>query len=701
MDAATLDPQTLTPFFAPRGVALIGASANPRKLGHAIWRNLTQSGYAGPVYPVNPRYQTLGGMPCYADVSTVPDPVDLAVIILPAPHTPAAVEACGQRGLKAAVIISGGFKEVGPEGAALEAECVALARRYGLRLMGPNGIGTVDLTTGLNTTFLRGLPEPGRIAFVSQSGAVCGGVVDYARGQQLGFSHLVSLGNEADVTETDLLAYLADAPQAGVIAAYVEAITDGRRFMQVARQITPAKPIVLLKAGQTEAGDRAVSSHTGSLAGAHAAYSAACAQSGVIEAGTVGQLLDIARGLTCPVLPAGSRVAIVTNAGGPAVLAADSLARSGLSLPELVAETQAALRGKLVPSAQVFNPVDMLGGAEPADYAFAVQTALTDQAVEAVVAIHVPQALVKPAAVAAALAEVADGAAKPLLVCLMGDDSVVGARRLLHQQRVPVYTFPEVVGPVLQAMNRYRAWRESAPEGLPALRVDTAAAAALLPAQAGPLAEAAARPVLAAYGLPLIPAEVARTPAAAAQAAARLGFPVALKIVSPDIIHKSEAGGITLNLSDAAAVEAAFRQLRQAAAAAQPQARLTGALVQPMAPPGPEIIIGLRRDPQFGPLLMVGLGGIYVELLTDVAFRVAPVSRTEARAMLAETRAGRLLAGLRGQPAADREAVVDALLRLGQLALDFPQIAEVEINPLRVLPQGQGALALDARIILE
>jgi len=257
------------------------------------------------------------------------------------------------------------------------------------------------------------------------------------------------------------------------------------------------------------------------------------------------------------------------------------------------------------------------------------------------------------------------------------------------------------VGPVLQAMNRYRAWRESAPEGLPALRVDTAAAAALLPAQAGPLAEAAARPVLAAYGLPLIPAEVARTPAAAAQAAARLGFPVALKIVSPDIIHKSEAGGITLNLSDAAAVEAAFRQLRQAAAAAQPQARLTGALVQPMAPPGPEIIIGLRRDPQFGPLLMVGLGGIYVELLTDVAFRVAPVSRTEARAMLAETRAGRLLAGLRGQPAADREAVVDALLRLGQLALDFPQIAEVEINPLRVLPQGQGALALDARIILE
>lgn len=694
----------LTPFFAPQGVALIGASANPAKLSHAVLHNLTHSGYKGPVYPVNPRHRKMAGLTCYAGIADVPDPVELAVIILPAGLTPAALEACGQRGLKAAIIISGGFKEVGPAGAALEDECVAIARRYGMRLMGPNGIGTVDLYTGLNTTFLRGLPQPGRIAFVSQSGAVCGGVVDYVSGKQIGFSHFVSLGNEADLTETDLLAYLGQHPQVRVIAAYVEAISNGRRFMQVARLVAASRPVVLLKAGRTQAGDRAVSSHTGSLAGSHSAYTAAFRQSGVIEAESVAELFDISLALACQPLPAGNRVLIVTNAGGPAVLAADSLSNHGLTLPTLSGATQTTLRNRLNPSAQVANPVDMLGGAGPDEYQFALQTGLADPAVDAALVIHVPQALVNPAEVARAVSRAAAAASKPILTCLMGDSSIHEARQILHRHNLPMYVFPEAAGRVLQAMLAYRQWcahHRPEPPAQPAIDVEAARQILAAAGSRPGLGEADVRPLLQAANIPVIPGHVAATPNKAVEIASRLGYPVALKIVSPGILHKSEAGGIMLNVTGPDAVSEGYRQLLQNARDAHPAAQIDGVLVEAMAPPGHDVIIGMRRDPQFGPLLMFGLGGIYVELLTDVSFRVAPLSRSQARTMITETRAGKLLAGVRGQPPADIEAVVDCLLRLGRLALDCPQIAEIEVNPLRVLPRGRGAVALDGRVILK
>lgn len=691
----------LTPFFAPRGVAIIGASATPNKLSYGILRNMTLYGFQGQIAPVNPKADQILGLKCYPDITSVPDPLDLAVIVLPAPAIPATLEACGQRGIRAVIIISGGFKEVGDEGAALEKQILEIAARYQMRLIGPNCVGTLDLYSGLNTTFIQGVPEKGGIGFISQSGAVGGGVVDYIRNKYIGFANFASLGNEADITETDVIEYLRQDEHTRVIAVYVEMIRDGQRFIQIARQTTPHKPIVLLKAGRTSAGARAVSSHTGSLAGSHAAYRAAFLQAGVIEAETVTDLFDISMALAHQPLPKGNRVAIITNAGGPAALLSDSLAEHGLQIADLEEQTRSALRGRLNPAAQVSNPIDMLGGAEPPEYEFALQQALADPNVDAAVVILVPQALVNPLEVAEKVVQVAAAHTKPVLTCFMGEWSIEKARQHLHSHGIPMYVFPEIPGRVLGAMLQYARWLNQPPfETVPLHGIDRNAAAQIL-AQAADqtaLGEAQTRPLFEAYGIPLVAGEAAHSPRQAAEAARRLGFPVALKIISADILHKSDVGGIRLNLNDPQSVEIAYQDMLSGIAARLPQARLEGVLVERMAEKGQEVIIGMRRDPNFGPLMMFGLGGIYVELFGDVSFRVAPLSRRDALEMIQQTHAGKLLSGFRGAEPGDLQAVVDVILRLSQLALDFPQIAEMEINPLRVFPRG--VLALDGRIIL-
>lgn len=691
----------LTPFFAPRGVAIIGASATPNKLSYGILRNMTLYGFQGQIAPVNPKADQILGLKCYPDITSVPDPLDLAVIVLPAPAIPATLEACGRRGIRAVIIISGGFKEVGEEGAALENQILEIAARHQMRLIGPNCVGTLDLYSGLNTTFIQGVPEKGGIGFISQSGAVGGGVVDYIRNKYIGFANFASLGNEADITETDVIEYLSQDEHTRVIAVYVEMIRDGQRFIQVARQVTPHKPIVLLKAGRTSAGARAVSSHTGSLAGSHAAYRAAFLQAGVIEAETVTDLFDISMALANQPLPKGNRVAIITNAGGPAALLSDSLAEHGLQIADLEEQTRAALRGRLNPAAQVSNPIDMLGGAEPPEYEYALQQALADPNVDAAVTILVPQALVNPLEVAEKIVQVATAHTKPVLTCFMGEWSVEKARQHLHSHGIPMYVFPEIPGRVLGAMLQYARWLHQPPfEVVPLSGIDRNAAAQILAQTADQttLGEAQTRPLFEAYGIPLVAGEAATSPQQAAEAARRLGFPVALKIISPDILHKSDVGGIRLNLNDPQSVEVAYQDMLNSIAARLPQARLEGVLVERMAEKGQEVIIGMRRDPNFGPLMMFGLGGIYVELFGDVSFRVAPLSRRDALEMIQQTHAGKLLSGFRGSETGDLQAVVDVILRLSQLALDFPQIAEMEINPLRVFPRG--VLALDGRIIL-
>ena len=546
------------------------------------------------------------------------------------------------------------------------------------------------------------MPDEGGIGFVSQSGAVCGGVVDFLYGKKVGFSHFISLGNEADVTETDMIEYLGEEPRVRVIACYVEQIRDGRRFLEVARKVSRVKPIVLLKGGRSDAGARAVSSHTGSLAGSHAAYQAAFKQAGVVEVESFAELFDVAVAFDFQPLPKGTNAVLLTNAGGPAALTSDSLSFNGFRLEDLEADTRAELRSFLNPSAQVGNPVDMLGAAEPQDYARVIETLKKDKTVDIIIPILVPQALVDPRAVAQAVVDASRGAGKPVLTCIMGDMSVDEPRLILHSNRMPMYTLPEAMGGVLKAMKTYADWlNKPMIKRSPLSGIDKAAAEKILHApQTGKvLGEAQTRPLLEAYGIPLVKGGEAHTPQEAARLALSIGFPVAMKIISPQLLHKSDAGGIVLNLKSEAEVAAAYEQLFSSIHAKLPKAELQGVLIEQMAPRGQEVIVGLKRDPGFGPVVMFGLGGIYVELFKDVAFRVAPVSAEEALEMIHETRAGKLLTGFRGSAPADLDAVVSCIQRLGQLALDFPEIEEAEVNPLLVFPPGQGALALDGRVI--
>ncbi len=692
----------LAPFFSPTGVAIVGASTNPRKLSHGILKNMTLYGYEGGIYPINPKAESILGLKAYPNVGDVPDPADLAVIVLPASMTPDVLRSCGERGIKSAIIISGGFREVGGDGIALEQTCKAIAESYGMRLVGPNCVGTMDLYTGLNATFIEGLPARGPIGFVSQSGAVCGGVVDYIANKHIGFSHFASLGNELDVDETDMIAFFGDHPQVKVIAAYIEGIRDGEKFIRVAGEVSRRKPIVLLKAGRTDDGARAVSSHTGSLAGSYTAYQAAFEQAGVIEVPTLSVLFDVAWALSCQPLPKGDRVAIFTNAGGPAALASDALAANGFELAEISAGQQAKLAEKLNPSAQVGNPIDMLGGAEPAEYAHCLDTLLVDPAVDVLLPMLVPQALVDAGDVARAIVGSAKKTEKTVLACLMGEQSLVEARQILHENGVPMSIFPEVPGQVLGAMQRYRRWKDAGRGGaFEYAHLDKSKAAAYLEAHAGRevFGELETRPLLAAYGLDLVPGELARDAERAGAVAEAIGFPVAVKIVSPQVLHKSDSGGIALNLTSREAVVGAVRKMESRIRQAVPEAEIEGYLVEQMAPAGMEVIVGMRRDPTFGPLMMFGLGGVYVELFKDVGFGVAPLTRDRARAMIQATKAGRLLQGYRGGPEYDLEGVVDAIGRLSRLAIDFPEISEVEINPLLVLGEGEGTRVLDARMI--
>ncbi|MDT8382046.1 MAG: acetate--CoA ligase family protein [Brevefilum sp.] len=692
----------LAPFFSPKGVAIIGASTNPRKLSHGILKNLSLYGFEGGIYPVNPGADQILGLKSYPEVALVPDPVDLAVVVLPAPMTPKVLRDCGDRGIKAVIIISGGFREIGDKGLQLEQECSQIASEYGMRLIGPNCVGTMDLHTGLNTTFIEGVPDKGSIGFLSQSGAVCGGVVDYIANKHIGFSHFASLGNELDVDETDMIAYFGEHPQVKVIAAYVEGIQDGQKFLEVASQVSKEKPIVLLKAGRSDAGARAVSSHTGSLAGAYTAYQAAFKQAGVIEVPDLASLFDVAWALSCQSLPEGNRVAIFTNAGGPAALASDSLAANGFTLANIGEEKQKQLAEKLNPSAQVSNPVDMLGGAEPAEFSHCLSTLLDDPGVDAFLPILVPQALVDPGDVARAIVENANKTQKTVLACMVGEKSLDEARMVLHKNNVPMTIFPEVPGQVLGAMAKYKTWKDKLKSKAFSFSDINCSevARALSWINKTALGEADTRPILEAYGMTLVPGGFAKDFAQAAAIAEDIGYPVALKVVSEQILHKSDLGGIALNIDSYSALKNAIKSIKEKIAAAAKDAAIDGYLVEKMAPKGLEVIVGMRRDPTFGPLMMFGLGGVYVELFKDVGFGVAPLSPEYAKEMIFSTKAGRLLQGFRGGPVYDLDAVVDVIGRLSQLSLDFPQVSEIEINPLLVLPEGEGAFVLDARMIL-
>ncbi|MBI5932262.1 MAG: acetate--CoA ligase family protein [Chloroflexi bacterium] len=693
---------TLQPFFSPRGVAIVGASADPMKLGYGVARNLIQSQYTGAVHLVNPKGGTIMGRAVSRSLAEVPDPVDLAVLIVPSKAMPSALTDCGARGIRAAIIMAGGFREIGPEGAALEDEILRIARENQIRILGPNCIGLLDTHYPLDTTFLPPpLPARGDIGFLSHSGAFCAAVIDWSRQQGFSFSRLVSLGNQTDITETDLLALMAADEHTRVLAMYIESLPDGKRFIEEARKVTKHKPIVALKVGRSASGQRAAASHTGALAGADAAYESAFEKSGVLRAVSAEELFEWSRALAWLPLPTGRRMAVLTNAGGPGVMSADFIETHGMSLAELSAETKEKLRALLPPAASLINPVDMLSSASPHEYATSLQILLADPNVDGVLLVLPPPPMHSTESVADSLIPLISVSVKPVTIALMGSNLVREAWRRFTAARIPTYDFPERAASALACLARRADYlKDIESDSAPALTLDHASIASLLDRQtASWLDPERADSLLAAARIPTAPVKLARTADEAASLARHLGFPLALKIASPDILHKSDVKGIFLNLNSFEEVKEFFNLATRNAKSAKPTARLEGCHLQRMIGAGQEVILGATRDPQFGPLIMFGSGGIDVEGLKDVAFSLAPLTVREADALIDRTWAGRKIAGWRSIPPADRAAVRNALMNLSELVTHHPEIAEIEINPLRVL--NEGAVAVDVRIRID
>ena len=692
----------LQPFFRPRGIALIGASAHPHKLGYGVMRNLIHPewGFPGPVYPINPKASEILGRRAYAHISEVPDPVDLALILIPAPAVPQAVEDCGRRGVKGIVVLSGGFRELGEEGERLQEEVVRIARRYGMRVIGPNCIGIMDTTIPLNTTFVRSLPLPGHIAFISQSGALCGTAIDFSRARGWGFSRMYSLGNQADVSETDFLAALAQDEATRVICLYVEEISDGRRFFEVAREVTRHKPVLLLKAGRTGAGREAARSHTGALAGEVAAYRAACEDAGVQWCETLQEMFEAAVALAHNPPLRGPRIGVVTNAGGPATLAADVLAEQELEVAHLTAETRNALRQFLPPAAQTTSVVDMLGAAGPREYEMTLRRVRTDPQVDGLLVIHVTQATVDPLELVGVLTTLkAETPDVPMIFTLPGQASVQEALFRAHRAGLPTVSYPEDGVRALRHL-WYRRRILNRPLSTPQRPRDLPAPSRLSFPRGDVLTDWDIRPILEAYGIPVVPALLAHTPEEAVDYAQRLGVPVVLKVITPYVLHKTEVGGVAIGLRTPEEVLRVAKELWEQHLSNVTTSATTGLEVQKMIQ-GYEIIAGILRDPKFGPMVMVGTGGIFAEFLHDVAFSLAPLDSQGARRLIGRTRVPHLLGGIRGGPEGDLDALVEALVRLSWLAVEWPELQELDVNPLFVLPRGQGVMAVDARALLK
>lgn len=680
---------SLTPFFNPKGVVVVGASTSPEKLGYGVARNLIQSGYKGAIHFAAQKSGELFERKIHTSLQDVPDPVDLAILIVPTQATPQAIEDCGKRGIKAAVIVSAGFREVGEEGAALEQHCVEIAQTYNVRLLGPNCIGTIDTHLPLDTTFLQPpMPTQGGIGFISHSGAFAAAIVDWARGQGFGFSRIVSLGNQADVNETDMLPMLTDDDATKVIVIYMESISNGRRFVQTASDVAKRKPVIALKVGRFEAGQKAAASHTGALAASDTAFDAAFEKAGVLRAETAEQMFDWARALeTCP-LPKGNRIGILTNAGGPGVIAADSLEHHGLVLAQLSESTLEALSAILPPAANTHNPVDMLASASPEVYAECLDILLQDQNVDGVMIILPPPPMFKAEVVAKKSVEVINKFDKPVVIALMGSTLIENAGNEFRDARVPTYPFPERAASALAVLARRAKFiaddgRQTMDNGFMVSRPSSGVSLSM-------------DDLMQTYNIPTAPIKLARDENEAVQMANEFGYPVVMKIASPDILHKSDAGGVMLNIKDAKSLQSGYAQMIKQVKSAEPDAKIEGVHIQRQIPEGQEVIIGMARDPQFGALMMFGSGGVEVEGLKDVAFCLGPLNQAEAEGMMRKTWAGRKLKGFRNIPPVDEEAVRDVLIKLSRLAAEHEEIEEIEINPLRVLTRG--AVAVDVRM---
>jgi acetyltransferase len=702
------DRHYLTPLFEPQSVAIVGASEKEGKVGAVLLSNMLAAGFRGALFAVNPKYASVQGVPCYASVGKLPERVDLAVIATPAPTLPRVIEECGRRRIRAAVVITAGFSETGPEGARLERALLDSARRHGVRLVGPNCLGILRPDLGVNATFARGAALAGSLGLVSQSGAVCAAMLDWAVPNRIGFSSVVSLGGSTDIDFGEIVDFLATDPKTEHILLYIEGIRDARRFLSSLRAAARVKPVIVMKVGRHAAGSRAAVSHTGAIVGMDDVFDAAVRRAGVVRVASVGQLVAAAQALASRIRPQGDRLAVITNGGGPGVMAADRAADLDLRLAELSPATVDALRLALPSNWSHGNPIDLIGDADSARYRAAVSACLADPGVDGVLAILTPQAMTEAEETARVVAQTARGASKPLVACWMGEASVVGGRKLLQEASIPVFRTPDPAVEMFAHLTAfYRNQRsllqtpgplahQAPPDRGAAQRVVDAA----LAEGRRVLSESESKTLLAAFHIPVARTVLARSAEEAVLAAQKLGFPVVLKIDSPDITHKSDVGGVRLGLAGAEAVRSAYGEMLAEVGRKQPKARLVGVTVEPMISRkyGRELMVGVMRDTVFGPAITFGAGGTAVEVHRDRAVALPPLNAFLAGEMIRGTRISRMLGAFRNMPSVDVPSLESVLLRVSEMVCELPGIEELDINPLIV--DESGAIAVDARAVV-
>lgn len=699
----------LSKLFEPASVAVFGASDRQDAVGNLVFRNMLESGFKGKVYPVNPKHDSVQDRKAYPDLDSIGKHVDLAVITTPAATVPGIIESCGEHGIRAAVVISAGFREVGAQGLKLEQALVENAHRYGLRFIGPNCLGLMRPDTGLNCTFNKGSASPGKIALVSQSGALCTAILDWAAANNIGFSAVISTGISADIDFGDVLDYLVNDPKTRSILLYIEGIHHARSFMSGLRAAARVKPVIALKVGRHMSGSRAAMSHTGALVGSDDVFDSALRRAGVVRGLRIGDLFSAATTLTSVFSVKGERLAIITNGGGPGVMATDRVTDLGMSLADLSESTLKSLNGVLPATWSQANPVDVIGDATPERYARAVEICMQDPGVDGLLVILTPQAMTDPAAVAKSLIKLAGKNQKPLLACWMGDIQVAEGRRILRDANVPTFHTPEAAVEAFSYLVNYYRNQKLLLETPGPLSLgkepDIDGARMIIEGALAEgrkvLSESESKAVLHAFHIPTARASVVRSPNEALVQAESLGFPVVLKINSPDITHKSDAGGVRLGISNAQAVRSAYNDLLNSVQKNRPEARIDGATIEPMLqrPNGRELLVGLSTDPVFGPVITFGAGGTAVEIMADRSVTLPPLNHRLVRDLISQTRVSRLLGAFRHMPVADMEALEQVLLRVSEIACELPLVKELDINPLIV--DEHGAIAVDARVVVD
>ncbi len=694
----------------PKSIAVVGATNREGSVGFAVFRNILRAGFQGILYPVNPRAKSVQSIKAYPTLTDIPDEVDMAVIIVPAGVVSGVMEHAGKKKIKGAVIISAGFKEIGDKGIELENNLKECAYKHGIRVVGPNCLGVINNNKDIrmNASFATKMPKPGNIAFISQSGALCTAVLDHAEGRNIGFSKFISFGNKVDVNEVDLLCYLKDDPDTDVILMYLEDITLGREFLEIAREITwgSHKPMLAVKSGRSPEGARAAASHTGSLAGSDSTYDAIFHQSGIQRVEGINELFDYAVAFAQQPIPNGNRIAIVTNAGGPGIMATDAAIRHNLGIASLSDKTKEKLKESLPPTASIQNPVDVIGDATHERYEAAVRHILMDENVDGAIVILTPQAMTDILETAEIVPRIAKDINKPILCSFMGIVDVSEGIHYLEKHGIPNYAFPESAVRAMASMVFFGNLLRLEKREVRRIAADRDCATVLIQKRLGKkdtyyMPEREANEILQCYGFPVLKSILIKDISQIEEASEEMVFPVAMKVCSKDIVHKFDVGGVKLKIKTKEQALNAFNEICENVKRFNSSAQVDGVLMERMARGGIEVILGAARDPKFGPICMFGLGGTFVEAIKDVTFRISPMWEISAEIMIKNIKAYNILKGVRGSPPSDIDAIKDCILRLSQMLSDHPEIAELDINPLIVYPEGEGCVVADSRILLK